>query len=451
MKVFFTVLFSTYVAIAFCQGGRLDSTFGNSGLIKTMIGDHADFLDLANAAALQSDGKILVSGGFLYARPELMRYLSDGKVDSSFGENGIASVKAFPLTTDDNHIIYMSTATASICAIAIQSDGKILITGNADGIHGIFVARFMYDGKLDTTFGYKGFAAQRDYLGKYGVSALVLQRDGKLIIAGGKSDMGISDGDFPYLGGIVIRFNTDGTVDKSFAKDGVVVNENSWQDEYVGAYENNAIALQPDGKIVTTGYEYGGYEGMNHTLNFVINRYNTDGTADSTFGNAGTVITRGGNRDDNPESILVQPDGKILIGGSSVMNHRCAMVALRYTANGKLDSTFGKGGIVKILFNNKIDRSCRALLQPNGKIILTGDVFINAKNEKNFAMCRISENGSIDSSFGIGGKDVIVSPDVSESFRTSMLQPDRKIVLVSYIWYNEKSMAVLARYIPDVE
>ena len=448
MKTLFTLLFTISIITAYCQPDFLDQSFGNKGFVKTMVADSVNLFGVGTAAALQQDGKIVVSGGFSTNKPQLIRYMPDGSIDRSFGSNGITTINAFTETFNDHYSFLTGSTDGTIKAIAIQPDGRIVVAGTKD-ITGVFAARFMPNGTLDATFGNNGVTVIGVNLHYYGVSAMTLQPDGKLLIAGGKS----CDIDYtPFDCGIIIRFNADGSIDKSFAKDGIVVNENSWMPDYVGAYNYNAIAVQPDGKIVATGYQYGG--GFT-TINFVVSRYNTDGTPDTTFGNGGTVITNWNDWDDSPESIAILPDGKILIGGySSAKGYTYTMTALRYTADGKLDVAFGNKGQATVSFKQRIARPCMALRQPNGKIIMTGSVYTRKQrkevnvilNEKEFALCRINEDGSIDSSFGIDGRQVIVSEDANESFHTALLQPDGRIVLVAESWYNENLTAVLTRY-----
>lgn len=226
-------------------------------------------------------------------------------------------------------------------------------------------------------------------------------------------------------------------------KKGKIAREDFLNIDYSGAYFNEAIALQPDGKIVTVGY--GPYR------NTVLYRYHTDGTPDLQFGDSGMVVTKAGEAwDESMQSIAVQPDGKIVVGGYyGALRKGYVMKAMRYTPDGKLDPYFGAGGKVAVPFKGTIKReNCRALLQGNGSIILAGSVAVkNAKSKTDFALCRLHGDGTIDSSFGIDGRQVLTTMEVEEGLHNALLQPDGKIVLVGYSFASgDGTKAVLSRY-----
>ena len=437
MRVFFFLLFMKTVC-AYCQCDGIDRSFGNNGFVTTAA-DSADLFNVGKAA-LQSDGKIIVSGIFSKGKmPQLIRYMPNGIVDYSFGDSGIASIDTFRAVIAKEYTMAVKPINAVISAIAIQQDGKIVVAGNITSLTELFAARFMADGKPDTSFANRGIFADFEFSSFDEVNAIALQSDGKLLITGGKVGSSIL-----FEAGVLMRLNTNGSIDKSFAKDGRFQNKIDYVSENEAAACNKAIAIQQDGKIVTTGYQDAG-EITTH--NYVVSRYNTDGMPDQTFGNMGNAITKMNDINDNPQSIGIQSDGKIVISGVSAVDRITRkMIVLRYTANGTLDNTFGTNGKVTISFSGDVE-SCTALLQPNGKIILAGSIYIkNSNDEEDFCLSRINENGTIDSTFGVDGKKIIVSEQSNDSFQSALLKSNDKIVLVGYSWYNEHLTAVLAQY-----
>ncbi|MCX7811048.1 MAG: delta-60 repeat domain-containing protein [Leptospiraceae bacterium] len=186
-------------------------------------------------------------------------------------------------------------------SLAIQPDGKILLGGQcSNGSNNDFcIARFNSDGTLDTTFGTSGKVIQPIGLSHdYGFS-LAIQPDGKILL-GGYCNNGI-DNDF-----CIARFNSDGNLNTSFGSpNGYIIQPIGSSYDY-----GVSLAIQPDGKILLGGYCSNGLGN-----GFCIARFNSDGTLDTTFGTSGKVIQPIGSFADNGQSLAIQPDGKILLGG----------------------------------------------------------------------------------------------------------------------------------------
>jgi uncharacterized delta-60 repeat protein len=241
--------------------GTIDTTFGNG-----LAGADAALIDLA----VQPDGKVVIGGDFTavngVARTRIARLNADGSLDTSFG-NGLVG------------------ADAMVQTLAVQSDGKIVIGGiftNVNGVARTRIARLNGDGTLDTSFG-NGLAGANNR-----IEAIVFQPDGKIVIGGDFTTVnGTSRGRFA-------RLNGDGTLDTSFGN-GLAAANGSVQ----------ALTLQPDGKIVVAG----GFTTVNGTARGNIARLNTDGTLDGSFGNGLAGASYG-------EALAHQPDGKIVIGGT---------------------------------------------------------------------------------------------------------------------------------------
>lgn len=176
-------------------------------------------------------------------------------------------------------------------------------------------------------------------------------------------------------------------------------------------------AVQGDGKVIVAGY---GVPGGDTGTDFLIVRYLRDGGLDTTFGTAGKVITafNNGNRSDEAQAVAVQADGKILVAGSSDQGATGYDFALsRYNTDGSLDATFGAGGRVVTSFGNGADKLHAMLIQPDGKILLAGESGQGA-NGTDFAIARYNTDGSLDAGFGTGGK--VLTPIGANGTRESI-------------------------------
>src|SRR5262249_55490623 len=170
------------------------------------------------------------------------------------------------------------------------------------------------------------------------------------------------------------------------------------------------VTLQRDGKIVVVGTT----RNQPNDIDFAVARLNPDGKLDSGFGTDGRVVIPfniGGSLHDEARDVLVQPDGKIVVSGSArivALDNDFAVV--RLMPDGKLDSSFGKGGKTTIPFNrggDNDDKASGVVLQPDGKLVLGGFAQIGAGLHYAFAAARLNSAGTLDAGFGIGGKTTI--------------------------------------------
>jgi len=386
--------------------GALDPTFGPGGIVTTDFGGSSDY---ASDIALQPDNKLIVAGSNFSGSDydfALARYNGDGSLDPTFGADG-------KVTTD------FGSGDNEAQAVALQPDGKIIAAGgsfigdpNNDDFVDFALARYSNNGSLDTTFDGDGMV-NTDFGGKGdNSSAIILQPDGKIILVGGA---GGSNYDFALA-----RYNGDGSLDATFGTGGKVTTDFSNSDDF-----GIDATLQPDGKIVVTGTSSNGSD-----KDFALARYNNDGSLDASFDTDGKVTTYFGNVDEYGNAVALQTDGKIIVTGIS-SNYISGYFALaRYNSDGSLDTTFDTDGKVTTDFGNSSGFGYAATLQPDGKIVVAGTSSSVSNND--FALSRYNSDGSLDTTFDTDGK---VTTDFGHQYdfgQAVALQPDGKIIAVGY-------------------
>jgi uncharacterized delta-60 repeat protein len=253
--------------------------------------------------------------------------------------------------------------------VAIQPDGKIVTAGNSSATGTFSVAfalsRHSPDGTLDPTFGSGGTVLTSFGPPLSAAADVAVQPDGKIIA------VGVAGSDFA-----VARYNADGTLDASFGVGGLVTTD------FGGSDQANGLALQPDGKIVVVGLLFGAVG---------VARYNPDGSLDSTFGTGGKVVTDATPGPDPAFDVKVTSTGKIVVGGSTGFYPGGGdFLLLRYNADGSLDSSFGSGGIVTTDFGGA-DSAFSIGLSTDGKIVAAG--VTNRSDPGDFAVARYNADG----------------------------------------------------------
>ena len=271
-------------------------------------------------------------------------------------------------------------------------------------------------GILDDSFGNgRGYVTQSiSFDDDYG-QTLVIQPYVKILL-GGSCVNGLIDLDF-----CIARFNSDGTLDTTFETSGNVI-----QPSVSSSDNGQSLAIQPDGKILLGGVcDIGSNKEIN---DFCIARFNSDGTLDTTFGSSGKVIQNIGSfYGDLGYSLAIQPDGKILLGGNCDNGRNHDFCIARFNSNGTLDTTFGSIGEVIQPVGSAGDYGYSLAIQPDGKILLGGNC--DDGDNINFCIARFNSNGTLDNSFGTGGK---VIPHIGSfvNFGYSLaIQLDGKILL----------------------
>jgi uncharacterized delta-60 repeat protein len=345
--------------------GDLDPTFGTGGRTTTSFAQPSR----AEAVARQPDGKLVVAGG---ASIDLAfaRYLPGGTLDPDFGAGGLSLV---PLGD-----------VAGASSVVVQPDEAILAAGFVFDRNrfSIALARVLSDGTLDPGFGDGGTVVTK--LGQHSAAAaLALAPDGGILIAGSV----VLGGRFAIA---VLRYLPDGRLDKSFGRQGKVTVKVD------GDAEAWSIALQHDGRILVGGYLPSGILWIPAVFRFLPN-----GTPDPTFGDGGVAIpldSLGG----IVRGVAAQPDGHILASFESDLSPTASLdfAIARLEADGRLDATFGDGGISFVDFTDYDVPHAIALLA-DGTIAVGGDV------DGDMGIARLTRTGQPDAGFGTAGRTTI--------------------------------------------
>ncbi len=378
--------------------------------------------DEIDAIGVQSDGKIVVAGSSKLSASDYQFALA------RYFSDGILD------TTFGNNGMVLTNFGNSFdgaLGLVIQSNGKILVAGYSfEGGYDFALARYNVDGSLDISFDTTG-KVTTNLGGTYDVAyAVTLQNNGKIIVAGeDNSRFGL------------VRYNTNGTRDTTFGTNGIVSTGFSSLND--GAY---GIAIQTDGNIVVGGLAYSSITGVD----FALARYDTTGTLDTTFDNDGKVtIDINNNSFDEGHALFIQPDGKILLAGSFTTNADKGYAVIRVNSDGTLDSSFSSNGIA--MFNiSTLDDYCSAIaLQTDGRILLAG--ITGNSTSSHITMLRLNSNGTIDGSFGIGGILTTINNIYSDAYCMT-LQNDEKILVGGDTEYpGGNSDFAVFRYNNDVQ
>jgi uncharacterized delta-60 repeat protein len=355
----------------------LDLTFGDGGRVSTPVGGDGQ----GEGVVIQSGGQIVTAGwrtvgSGIDSDFALTRNNPDGSLDTGFGSGGIA-------TTD------LGGPDDQALDAALLADNGIVAVGRTDA-SGILktafgVVRYLPDGTPDANFGTDGIVTT-PFFGKGAVAdAVAVQPDGKIVVAGFADEASGFNSDFALA-----RYNADGTLDTSFDGDGIVTTDLSGQDDNV-----TGVAIQPDGKIVAVGTA---------GEDIALARYTTDGKLDTNFGNGGFKITDLGFVD-VANGVALTPSGQVLIAGYTIgakLNND--FLLQRYDTDGALDTTFGTGGTVKTDVSTGDDFGENLVVDAAGRIILVGEATSpTSPTLTDIALARYNADGTPDTSFATNG------------------------------------------------
>jgi uncharacterized delta-60 repeat protein len=387
--------------------GDLDPSFGGDGIVTTVVGGGG-----AEALAILPNGKIVAAGG------GLARYLPDGSLDPVFDGDG-------------------KVTTGGGVGVALQSNGRIV---TVSGGNGFWVTRYRRDGSLDPTFGGDGQVVT-DLGVETRAADVVIQSDGKIVVAGSRLVLDGLAGDFA-----VVRYNQDGSLDASFGSGGVVLTE--LEGEALG------VALQTDGHIVVAGTSF-----FSAPSNVTLVRHEPDGSLDLSFDGDGiAVVDLAAGMNDYALDLVIQIDGTIVIAGAVDPPFAVGdddILLARFNPDGSLDTDgfdpyldapFGTGGLVTTDFAGHNDVGHAVALESGGKLVVAGETSNEDGTTSDFALIRYNPDGSLDATFGTGGT---LTTDISsfDVIRDVAIQNDGSIVVAGSASIDGQPQFALARYL----
>lgn len=391
---------------------NLDPTFGSGGIV-TSAPSQGD--NMMAALVVQPDGKLVVAGSTDEQDRDitLARYTASGQLDATFGNGGIA-------TADFG-------GNDQAAALVIQPDGKLVVAGSSDasGVLDVALARFMSSGTLDRSFDGDGKVLTDIDGTDNAARALVLQPDGRLVVAGDALSLETFDGDFALA-----RFTASGALDRSFGGDGSVLTDLG------GVLDRaDALALLPDGRMVAAGSD---------GSNFALARFTSSGSLDSSFSGDGKALTNIDEGGDVITALALQPDGKLITAGYT--SSGSDFVLARYASGGSLDQSFGDGGTRITDFGGR-DTAMAVVLQPDGRIVAAGGA--GGGQSDDVGLARYTANGALDTSFGSAGTastDILGGDDLATAVA---LQADGRIVVAGRANQAGRAHVALARYLAE--
>lgn len=434
--------------------GDLDLSFNFTGLLTT---DFYGLSETARAVVLQPDGKIVVAGAvtldMFMDRIGLTRYNPDGTLDPTFGVGGKVVTKI------DKRVGSHDRADA----MTLQPDGKILVAGTTSEPFSLIrpdqkslfaIVRYNTDGSLDDAFGTGGVVTTgfADNFTNEAKAIAFVSGEGRkrILVAGTTSTRGGSrDSTYVNCDFALARYNLQGKPDPSFGTGGQVTTDFFKS----GAVAEAIVVREASGEILVGGYARekkakavdSGSFWDTYDSYFALASYNSGGKLNVEFGKGGKVTTDVvGKKDNEARAIALQPDGMILLGGFA--NDYFAMA--RYQPDGRLDPTFGENGKVTTKFGPPYSSWADAVvIQPDGKIVLSGEVMSFPPFSAEFALARYDSKGVLDPTFGAGGL-VTTSFGIGaySAASAATLQPDGKIVLVGLALTPGVYDFALARY-----
>lgn len=413
----------TFLCLYVCaQVGSLDLTFNASGTKGYRIDNPTGFpdkYDEASAIAFTSGGKILVAGrvsndnNFL-----LLRYTAAGALDNTFGNGGV---------------VWVDTVTAQGYGMALQQDGKIVMAGwimPTPGHRDFCVMRFNSDGSLDLPFGTNGIVTTPIGTENDEARNVAIQSDGNIVVTG-YSTNAAHNTDFA-----VVRYTSSGSLDGSFGSGGIVTtNINNFDVANSIAINNTTgtitIAGSSNEDSEDPNYSHAG------SGDFTVVRYTSAGALDGTFGAGGKAIFDINSSYDEAHSMAVQPDGQLIVAGiakrQSSNGGNSDVAVIRVTTIGGLDGTFGTSGKVIANYSGfNSDDDCQSVaLQSDGKIIIGGSVDAISSSTA-YMMMRFTTAGAFDVNFDGDGKAAVdIAPTDDDKVYAIALNANR-IYLAGY-------------------
>ena len=375
-----------YVTAAPALGAAPDPSFGGGGLVRTFEAPDGSGTQLKGATdvAVQPDGRIVVAADVVGPLGErdwvVVRYLPDGRLDPGFGRGGATVVE---------------TGTEGVArALALQPDGKILVTGPAtcDWEQCFAALRLNPDGSRDAGFG-EGGLARHAPVRRTDAYDVAVQPDGRIVLAGRWFQGGDANDDDLAC---VMRLLPDGRLDPGFSRDGMVRLDHGYGDDFL-----QAIAIQGRRIVVAGAGRLIGDRG-----GFAVVRFRPDGSLDRTFGRRGRrIVSFGSRRWATPLAVSTAPGGRLVIAGNTGrVAHRWQPAVARLTRAGSLDRGFGSGGRVHTRVPPFGGGALAMQVDAGGRVLLAGDAYADTtRDAADWALVRHTRSGRLDRSFAPGG------------------------------------------------
>lgn len=387
----------------YSNAGTLDSTFGTNGIAAPPPSA------TPGRGALAADGRIFVAT----QQGAVLRFTSTGNLDQAFSNPPIAPVKALYGLADgsafiarDVSISHLTSTGATddafgsagtttwklgdssdrVLALARQADGKLLALGSTDsngifGKPGAVIVRYGADGLVDQTFGFKG----KVFLATSHANSVVVDAAGNIVVAGST--------DASTAQCYVARYTPSGNLDSTFNQGTVTFGVGSSVTRCYG------VTLDATGRIVVAGKAG---EGSFVTQTFLVARLTAAGVLDTSFATTGLQTTDvGGAATSGATSVVVQADGKIVVGGEASSSGGRGLAVARYLDTGALDPSFDADGVVSLT----VTGAARSLaLQSDGKLLFAAaDDVVGTPGSGSGVVGRLGTDGALDTTFGTGG------------------------------------------------
>ena len=455
----------------YTRTGALDTGFGVGGSAETS--PSGVLFDFATDVALLPDGRILAGGvtvdpanwDYDYA---LVRYRANGRLD--------ALRRGAPPVT----VLRPSAGDDVADGLTVQPDGRTVLATSSGRELG--AARVTAAGGLDGSFGTGGVASSHASAAADFGRDVIVQPDGMIVVAGV-----VMFGQIPA--GALVRYGPDGTRDPAFQSPLSIVRPsslafveggrvatvgeccNSGQGEsgyaqglgtrylpdgreegFVLGLASNSTALRRAGLLGVAAVPSGtavaaGFVETAGKSDFALARWDREWRRDASFGTNGTVTTAIGSGNERAAAIVRQPDGKAVVAGFTDRDGTEDFALVRYLENGSLDLTFGSGGVVVTPFGSGHDRATSLALQPDGRIVVA--VWTRGAAGADVAMARYRADGTLDPSFGTGGKAVFALASGEETAADVLVRADGVILVAATVGTGAAADFALARISPN--
>jgi uncharacterized delta-60 repeat protein len=419
-----TVLLSQLIAMhADAQPGTLDGSFGTGGI---QILQPGTVHDVGKDIIALADSSSLVCG-VTYANGAFSGFLAhlnaDGTVDTGFGTNGGYTIVDLG---EETYFYNMQLA----------SDGSIFVCGLAYVTYPnsvVLLMKFRPDGTPDPGFGVNGVITTAIGTGEAEAQKMVIQSDGKLVLAGRAGFGGSSDG-------LLLRYRDNGELDETFSGDGWLLTDAfpATGDQF------NGVAVLSDGSIVAAGQV-----DQNFIYKTMLAKVSSDGIFDNGFAGSGQFVEDIGVSGDEAYNIISMGDQFVICGYASPTPDNRDLMLVKYNADGTRNSGFGTNGLATLdIFPNEI--AFDVLMQSDGPLLLCGTTGqFGFFAPRDFVVARFTENGVVDDTFGSAGSVVTsIQPDFDDA-NALAIQPDGKILATGFSAGADNDL-VIVRYLNDL-